>query len=86
MGALPAQVRRTNTVLDSLMRSDEDMASLYLSHRKTIGEARHIADHQEVELLLEGTATLLEDLSDRILALQVAPHAHRRSPSLPNLC
>jgi len=34
------EVKRAETTLEALLRSDEDMAALYLSHRKQRGEAR----------------------------------------------
>ena len=71
-------MRRADAVLDGLMRSDEDMAALYLSHQAATGAARAVSDHAEVEMLLEGVATQLMDLSDRIVALQSSVKVHPR--------
>jgi Mg2+ and Co2+ transporter CorA len=70
LDSLQVQVRRSEACLDAIMRSDEDMAMLYLSHRRSVGIGRALDKHEEVEMLLEGYGTQLIDLDDRIVALQ----------------
>ena len=75
--ALQVEVRRAEACLDALLRADEDMAMLYLSHRRDEGERRAVADHEEVELMLEASAMQLMDLDDQIAAVQSSVATHR---------
>ena len=68
LGALEVDVRRTFAALTALLGNDEDMATMYLSHKAMEGEQRPVEEHTEVELMLEAFATQLEDLLDRALA------------------
>ena len=51
-----------------LLASDEveDMAALYLSHRRNMGAARAVSQHEEAEYILEGFVMQLQWLEDRI--------------------
>jgi len=70
-------VRRTFAALTALLGSDEDMATMYLSHAAAEGEQRAIDDHAEVEIMLEAFATQLEDLLDRVGGLRETVATHR---------
>lgn len=48
-----------------VLSSDEDMSEMYLTERKA-GEIRDVANHQEVEILLEGYVKQLEELANDI--------------------
>jgi len=77
LSSLGVEVKRAETTLEALLRSDEDMAALYLSHRKQRGEARPEKEHVEVELMLEAAAAQYADLEDRILGVRASLAAHR---------
>ena len=75
--ALQVEVRRAEACLDALLRADEDMAALYLSHARDAGERRAVADHEEVEILLEAAAMQLMDLDDQCDSVRARVKTHR---------
>lgn len=77
LSALELEVKRAETSLEALLKSDEDMAALYLSHRARRRAARPTDDHSEVELMLEAASTQYADLDDRILGVKSTVQAHR---------
>lgn len=70
LAALEVDVKRHESCLENLLKSDEDMAAMYLSYRRDSGNERKVSDHEDVELMLESFGMQLEDLSDRIQKLQ----------------
>jgi len=78
LSALEVDVRRHEACLESVLSSDEDMAAMYLSHRRDSGSDRKVSDHQDVELLLESFGMQLEDLRDRIQKLQESVVTHSK--------
>ena len=48
--SLHVEVRRAEACLNAFVRNNEDMAALYLSHRRSEGVGRATEDHQEVGL------------------------------------
>jgi len=77
LAELEDEVRRAERDLSQLLASDEDMASLYLSHRKAIGTGRAINEHSEVEYILETAVMQLQWLEDRVRRLQGSVTTHR---------
>ena len=83
LGALEVDVRRTFAALTALLGNDEDMATMYLSHKAMEGEQRPVEEHTEVELMLEAFATQLEDLLDRVSGLRETVATHRTLEARP---
>eukprot|EP00440_Ansanella_granifera_P030310 gb/GFBE01032931.1/.p1 GENE.gb/GFBE01032931.1/~~gb/GFBE01032931.1/.p1 ORF type:complete len:494 (+),score=106.57 gb/GFBE01032931.1/:1-1482(+) len=82
LSALEVDVRRQYTCLDQLLKSDEDMAAMYLSYRRASGSGRNVADHEDMELMLESFGMQLEDLLDRIQKLQESVTTQRKLEQL----
>jgi len=51
-----------------VLKSDEDLAGMYLSERQR-GEVRDVKDHEEAEILLEGYVQYLDELTNDIKVL-----------------
>ena len=78
LSSLEVDVKRAHSTLLTLLASDEDMESMYLTHRaRHAGARRPTGEHKNLELLLESYATDHEDLRDRIAALQESVSTHR---------
>lgn len=82
LSALEVDVRRHESCLETVLRSDEDMAAMYLTYRRDSGSDRQVSDHQDVELLLESFGMQLEDLSDRIQKLHESVVTHSKMEQL----
>ncbi|MES1906895.1 MAG: hypothetical protein MHM6MM_000122 [Cercozoa sp. M6MM] len=50
--------------LNELLKNDEDMSQMYLTHYREHGHARDISDHDELELLLEHFVSELEEVHE----------------------
>ena len=72
LSALEVDVRRAHATLLALLGADEDMAQMYLTHAAQRGERRPTDEHLQVELLVESVAVDMEELEDRLAALQQA--------------
>ena len=63
--AFEDDTRMLHGALTSLLDSDEDMSSMYLTHRATTGFRRPLHAHDELEMLLESYAKHVDDLLSR---------------------
>jgi hypothetical protein len=91
LSALHVEVRRGLACLEGLLSSDERLAALHLSRNAgglaallgaEDGDARSAESRTELEFTLEAYTTYLEDLDDRIAALQASLDVHQNLESL----
>lgn len=62
LGTFEQKARLVRDALDELLEADDDLASMYLTERKTTGKPRPTQEHTEVEMLLESYHKICDEV------------------------
>lgn len=62
LGTFEQKARLVRDAIDDLLEADDDLATMYLTERKTTGTAREEDNHQEVEMLLESYHKICDEI------------------------
>ncbi|RMD42917.1 hypothetical protein DV735_g2196, partial [Chaetothyriales sp. CBS 134920] len=62
LGTFEQKARLVRDAIDDLLNADDDLAAMYLSERRSTGQARNETDHQEIEMLLESYHKICDEI------------------------